>query len=309
LGGGIIAFAFAIASNGSMAIMFPVLGLPFLLLGEPGDLQRRLQRAVLFTLPFAVLGFAAAIGFTACDCTAAEDTFGLDNAHRTFFIYLGRLVYPVGLEPPTYIDPPHLIAGLLLFVVTIVMLAVGPVVGRIGAAWMLLAIAPHALIETHTAHRFMYLAAPGFGFLVAGIVAAFEPHARRIGTAGGLALAALVVLLVVPWYSWQTHRENGPYREATGDWELLHDELARVFPRVPPGTTVEVIGGPLTHPLDNFYVMPALAFTMWGPETRLQTFAPDDPYAAQLRGRVHPYAAEFVGNELRPIAPVSNPRN
>jgi hypothetical protein len=241
------------------------------------------------------------VSFAACDCTAAEDTFGMANAHRTFVIYLGRLAYPVGLEPPTHIDAPHLVAGLGLLLASAGALAFGNAAMRVGVAWMALAIVPHALIEDHTAHRFLYVATAGFALLAGGIVAAVEPHARRLGPVGALAAGSLVFVLVAPWYGWQTHRENDEYARLTGDWRLLHDEAKETFPVAPPGATVEVVGGPLTHPLDNFFVMPALARTIWGPNVRLQTFAEDDPYADAIRAGENRYAAEFDGDDLVPL--------
>jgi hypothetical protein len=255
----------------------------------------------LWTLPFAAIGFATAISFTACDCTAAEDTFGTDNVHRTALIYLGRLVWPIGLESPTYIDGAHLWAGIGLLVVSGAVLVLGPNVGRIGVAWMVLAIVPHALIETHTAHRFVYLAVPGFAMLVGGIVAWLEGRLSERGKAWALAGGVAAFVVIAPWYAWETHLQNEPYREATDDWRLLHDETERVFPEVPEGATVEVIGGPLTHPLDNFFVMPALAVTTWGDGRRLQTFAADDPFVDTIRASGNPYAAEFVDGRLEPL--------
>lgn len=306
LAGGAVLFAFAIASNESMANTFPVFALTFLLLDDGDGVPRRLWNASLRTLPFAFIGLAAAVSFTACECTAAEDTFGTDNVHRAALIYLGRLVWPIGLEAPTYIDGPHLWAGIGLLGVSGVIAAVGPTPGRIGVAWMLLAIVPHTLIESHTAHRFVYLAVPGFAMLAGGMVAVVEPHVRnRAGSSMALTAGVMAFAVVAPWYAWETHLQNEPYREATSDWRLLHDEAERAFPEVPPGATVEIIGGPLTHPLDNFFVMPALAVTTWGDGRRLQTFAPDDPYVAEIRASGNPYAAEFVDGRLVPLLPDS----
>jgi hypothetical protein len=301
LGAGLALYILALMSNESMAILFPAYAVAFWLLDSAPEARRRLVRAGLRALPFAALGFLAAASFAACDCTAASDTFGFDNVHRAALIYLGRLLYPIGLEPPTYIDPPHLWAGIALLLGIALMLVRGPAIGRVGAAWMLLAIVPHALIETHTAHRFVYLATPGFALMSAGIVLAAEPVLRRAGPAIALSATAAVFLLVAPWYAWQTHLQNEPYRRSTGDWSLLHDELERVFPEVAPGARVEVVGGPLTHPLDNFFVMPALGFTIWGLDVILQTVAVDDPYAPKIRASDNPYAAEFHGRELTPL--------
>lgn len=307
LAGATVLYAGAIASNESMAIMFPVFGLAFLLLDDAGDVRRRITRAALRTLPFAAIGFAAAASFTACDCTAAEDTFGLDNVHRAVLIYLGRLAYPIGLEPPSYIDAPHLYGGLALLLVSAFVLVLGPPIARVGVAWMLLAIVPHALIEDHTAHRFVYLATPGFALALAGVVMSVAPMLRRVAPALPAVIGAAVFVVFAPWYAWQTHTQTEPYRVSTGDWKLLHDEAARVFPEVPPGARVEIVGGPLTHPLDNFFVMPALGYTIWSPAVKLQTFAPDDPYVATLRASDNPYVAEFRGRTLVPLRPDQPP--
>ena len=49
------------------------------------------------------------------------------------------------------------------------------------------------------------------------------------------------------------------------------------------------------------FVMPALGFTIWGPNVILQTIAEDDPYAPKVRTSNNPYAAEFHGRELMPL--------
>ena len=293
-------YILALMSNESMAIMFPAFGVAFFLF-DSGSLRDRLWRAGLRVAPLALAGFAAALAFATCGCTEADSVYSTDNAFRVFFIYAGRLLYPIGLEPPFYIDPPHLYASIVLLVVCVGMLAFGPPVGRVGVVWMVLAILPHIFVSTHTANRFLYLATPGFALLAAGCVLAVEPW---LATAGRWATPTAVIgvlALLAPWYAWQTHVQNEPWRETTDNWQLLHNELERTFPVVPPGATVEVIGGPLTHPLDNFFVMPALAVTIWGPARKLQTFTEGDPYSASIRRGDNPYAAQFEARDLIPL--------
>jgi 4-amino-4-deoxy-L-arabinose transferase-like glycosyltransferase len=294
-------YVLALMSNESMAIMFPAFGLAFLLFDTDRDLTSRLLRATVRTLPLAAVGLAAAFAFSTCGCTEADSVYSTDNAFRAFFIYAGRLLYPIGLEPPFYIDPPHLFASIALLAVAVAMLAFGPAIGRIGVVWMVLALIPHIFVSTHTANRFTYLATPGFALLAAGCVLVAADWLRRLGTWAAPAAVAGMLALLAPWYAWQTHLQNEPWRKSTDDWQLLHDELDSTFPEVPPGATVEVIGGPLTHPLDNFFVMPALAQTIWGPETKLQTFADSDPYADTIRGDDQPFAARFEGRDLVPL--------
>ncbi len=291
-------YILALMSNESMAIIFPVFGLAFVLFGE--EPEGRIRRAAFRVLPFAVIGFVAALAVKTCDCTEASSVYSLDHAPRVFLIYAGRLLYPIGLEPPFYIDAPHLYAAIVLLAVASAMLARGPAIGRIGAVWMALAIIPHIFVEDHTANRFTYLATPGFAMLAAGCAIVLEPQLRRANTRAPALAGAALLAMIAPWYAMQTHLQNEPWRRTTSDWQHLHDELQRVYPDVPPGARVEVIGGRLTHPLDDFFVMPALGWTIWSPEVTLQTFAEDDPYAVKIRANNNPYAAEFQHGTLVP---------
>ena len=297
-------YVLALMSNESMAIIFPVFALAFILFD--GEAEGRLPRAAVRALPFAVIGCIAALAVKTCNCTEASSVYSLDHAPRVFLIYAGRLVYPIGLEPPFYIDPPHLYAAIALLALAAAMIARGPAIGRIGAVWMVLAIVPHIFVEDHTANRFTYLATPGFAMLAAGCAIVIESHLLRANARAPALAGAALLSVIAPWYAMQTHLQNEPWRRTTSDWHHLHDELQRVYPSVPPGARVEIIGGRLTHPLDDFFVMPALGWTIWNPQVTLQTFAEDDPYAAKIRANNNPYAAEFRGGRLVPLSP---PRN
>ncbi len=295
----VLLYVLALMSNESMAIIFPAFALAFLLFDE--EPRSRLVRAVLRTLPFGIIGFVTAFAVKTCDCTEASSVYSLDHAPRVFLIYIGRLLYPIGLEPPYYINPPHLYAAIVLLGIAAAALARGSALGRIGAVWMVLAIIPHIFVEDHTANRFTYLATPGFAMLAAACAIAIAPYVLRMHARAPLLLGSGVLAIIAPWYAMQTHLQNEPWRRTTSDWRRLHDELQRAYPDVPPGARVEVIGGRLTHPLDNFFVMPALGWTIWNPGVTLQTFAEDDPYTLKLRQSTNPYVAEFQNGRLVPI--------
>jgi hypothetical protein len=297
----VLSYVAALMSNESMAIMFPAFALAFTLFDEQPE--GRTLRAAVRTVPFALLGIAVALGVKTCDCTEASSVYSLDHAPRVFLIYVGRLLYPIGLEPPFYIDPPHLYGAVLLLAITCALLMRGPAIGRVGATWMLLAIIPHVFVSDHTASRFTYMATPGFAIAAAACAVACEPWLRRAHRALPALAAAAILAGVAPWYAWQTHLQNEPWRRTTADWRRLHDELQRTYPVVPAGSRVEVIGGRLTHPLDNFFVMPALGWTIWNGGVTLQTFAVDDAYAAKVRASTNPYAAEFQDGKLVPLRP------
>jgi hypothetical protein len=293
----VVAFLFAVMANESMSVMFPAFALGLLLWDHDRGMRRRIVRASVKTLPLAAIALATAGAVAVCDCTEADSVYAIEHAHRVMLIFSGRLLYPIGLEPPTFIDAPHLWAGMGLLAASAALFVFGGAIGRVGVVWVVLALVPHIFISTHTANRFTYLATPGFALAVAGAVEVVWPYARRAGPA--LVGAALVA--GAPWYAWQTHLQNEPWRETTENWELLHDEAERVFPAVPPGSRVEIIGGPLVHPIDNFFVMPALGYTIWGPDVTLQTFAADDPYVERLLASENPFIAEFQGDELEPL--------
>ena len=50
--------------------------------------------------------------------------------------------------------------------------------------------------------------------------------------------------------------------------------MTRIWPRVPAGTRVVVIGGPFTQYDYPFYILPAFAQATWGPDI---TLADTDP--------------------------------
>ena len=158
---------------------------------------------------------------------------------------------------------------------------------------MALGILPHIFIETHTATRFTYLATPGFALLAAGSAIVAERTLRRIDIRAPVIAGAFTLGLIAPWYAMQTHLQNEPWRRTTSNWQRLHDDLKAAYPSTPPGARVEVMADRSVHPLDNFFVMPALAGTMWGPDAGLQTFAEDDPYAATVLSATNLYAMQY----------------
>jgi hypothetical protein len=301
LAAAVVLYLLALMSNESMAGIFPALGLAFLVFDERAD--GRWRRAIVRSAPFAAIGCIVALAVKTCDCTEASSVYSLENAHRGYLIYAGRLLYPVGLEPPTYINAPHLYAAGVLLALSGWMLTFGPTIGRVGVVWMLLAIVPHIFVADHTANRFTYLATPGFAMLAGGYLLVLEQRLRRVSAVLPLITGVAVLVVVAPWYAWETHVQNDPWQQTTAGWHQLHDELQRVYPSVPPGERVEIVSGTLVRPLDNFFVMPSLGWTIWGLQVTLQAFAPDDPYVAKLRASPGPYVAEFRDGRLVPLAP------
>lgn len=319
----IASFVLAIASNESMAIMAPVYGLTLLLL-DGGEMRDAVRRAVLMSAPFAVIGAAALISFKACGCNEASSAFfGFQNADNLTFIYLGRLVWPIGLEPPTQVDTPHRIATFVLAGLIVLGAWRGGTLGRIGGLWILLATFPYIAVWTFSATRYTYQSAAGFALLVPAllvwlqsIVASGEHDGRspRVRAAAfpagagrapvvraalvGTAAAGLFALFV--WYGWQTLEQNEPYGDETHQWQRFVQDVEREFPDPERGTFIKVVGGPatVTNVYKQFHVLPAIALLTWGPGVRLAAVPEGSPDATESLANPAPglYVARYDEN-------------
>ncbi len=309
----ILSFILAIASNESMAALAPVYALTFLLFDDSDDLVRpkarpgeRVLRASWRSAPIVAIGAAALLSFFACGCNeASTDFFGGQNAGRIFFVYLGRIVYPIGLEPPTQIHWPHGIAAAAVLALMAIVAVRGPAAARIGALFMLLATIPYTWVWVFTAPRYTYQATAGFAILAPAVLAAL--HARfPMAWRPALALAGVpLIAALAAWYSWQTIEQGKPFKQQTDDWEMLVKDVRRVFPDVPPGSRVVIIGGPWTDPIYQFKVMPAIAHVTWNTRVRMYSVPPGSEGAREALEEREPnwLVARYEGDELVVVPP------
>lgn len=300
LGAATLLYILAIASHEGMAIMFPACGLAFITFDQ--NHEGRLLRSGLRTAPLAFVGFATAISFTACGCNEGTDVWGTSYAGEQTLIYLGRMLYPVGLELPNDVGLAHAIAAPILIAIMAVVSFAGPKIGRVGALWVVLAIAPHVFIEYFTASRYLYLATPGYALVFAAAAMMLVdrlPSAidrRAVAAIGG---AALVVLAV--WYAYQTYEQDEHFREASADWRDYHEDVTALWPQVPPDTRVITIGGPFQKYEYQLYILPAFAETTWGPTRTLQDYEPGSLPAQLALTSDSPYVAVYQDGVLTPI--------
>lgn len=296
----VASFGLTIGSHEAMAVMFPAFGLTMLTF-DPRS-EGRLVRAALRTAPLAIVSLAAVGAGAACRCNE-RGGIGTDYAWSQMQIYAGRFIYPVGLEPPWHVSTVHAVAAAALAVAVAVTCAFGPKIARIGALWMVLALVPHVVIQFFTAGRYMYVTAPGFAlvFASAAIMIADvvpRPYART------LALAAIPLFAVLlTWYARETLRQNDEFGQQGEVWRGFHRDVTSVYPTVPRGAQVKIIGGPFTDYLYQLNVLPAFAQTTWGPGVALYDLVPGDEPAkiwAYARG---PYVAEYRDGHLVPLEP------
>ena len=260
-----LSFAGAIASNESYAMLAPVPALLALWKFSDADgwwrQLREWRRLVLLVAPYAAIGGAALIGFGACRCTEAASVYSLGVVFENFWIYLGRLLYPIGLELPGRVGDAHLVAGLAVAALALLMLVRGPALARICVVFLLLALIPYLPIEFALAPRYVYLAAIPFSILAALLFAEAAAYGGRITPLLPPALA-LVALSVLVFYGWQTWSQNEFIADESAQWRQLVTGLQERYPELPAGSQVYLRGGPLALGFSPF-VAPPVGEVLW----------------------------------------------
>jgi hypothetical protein len=300
------AFAAAIASNESAMIVAPVFGLIVLWKLPRPDRWLRQPRAwlgvTIASLPFALLGAIALAAFEACHCTEASksgvSSFGSHMA-GSYWVLLGRLLYPIGMEPPGEPGRTHMAAGIAVAVVGVGLVVRGPALGRIAAAFLFLALLPNSMITFALAERYAYVASAPFAIVVSVLFFEAARFGRRLTPALPVALAALACG-VIALNGWQTWTQNQRQARAEDNWRALVTALQDAYPSVPPETTVYVRGGPVTDPLAQCAVMPSLAHVLWGNDRLLFTLARSDLQSYLIRPGYTVYVGDYVDGRIVP---------
>jgi hypothetical protein len=302
-----VSFAGAIAANESAAVLAPVLGLvAFWKVSEVDGwwpaVAGRWARLALLSAPYGLIGGAALIGFSACRCTEAADgaIFAAgDHLIDNLWIYLGRLLYPVGMEPLGDVGTTHLAAGLAVATLAVAALLRGPPLARISVVFLLLALVPYLPLKLWAAPRYVYMGAIPFSLLAALLFVEVARYGSRFAPVLP-ALLALVAFGVLGLYGWQTWNQNQFIAAWSTRWQTLVVGLQERYPELPSGSTVYVHGGPFSRPLLQCKVLPAVGEVLWG-DVKLFTF-----YTTYLVGhRIRPgYQVNVVDAEQERFTPV-----
>ena len=302
LAASVLCFAGAIAANESSAVSAPVLGLIVLwkLPQRDGWWRdgRTWLRVALVSAPFALLGIAAVAGFAACGCTEA-DLYDGEHIVSNLWQYLGRLLYPVGLDIPGNVSAAHSVAGPVVLVLALLAIARGPALGRIAAVWLLLAIAPYVPVGLWSAARYDYLAAAPFSVLAAVYAWELGRYATRLAPAAAAALALLAVA-GVSLAAWQGFEQNQAFADATGRWRSFVRALETSGLDPEPGSTVYVRGGPVTEPLAQCAVVPAIGTLLWG-DVKLFSYTEADLPSYRIKPGYGVSVFEYTDGRFVPV--------
>ena len=297
-------FAAAVASTESVALLAPVLALVALWRFSSVEgwwrEPRQWARLALLTAPYVVIGGGALIALGACRCTSAASVYaGGDHVLSNLWLYLGRLVYPIGMEFPGQIGSAHLAAGLTAATIATALLVLGPPLARICVVFLLLALIPFLPIDLWAAARYTYLAAVPFSILAAIVFAEAARFGGRL-TPALPALLALAAAGVVALNGWQTWEQNEEMKARSADWEALATGLQETYPELPAGSTVYVRGGPLTDVLLQCAVLPAVGEVLWG-EAKLFTFLEGDFETYRIRPGYEVFVADAMPGGFVPV--------
>lgn len=260
-----IAFFGAVAANESAAVLAPVPVLFVLWRSAAGWRQpTEWPRLALLTAPFVLIAASTLIALGACGCTEATrggvSSWGW-HANGNAWIYLGRLLYPVGLETPGDVGTAHLVAGITLLVLLIIALVHGPALARIAVAFLVLALVPYLPIHFAMAPRYVYMAAVPFSMLAALYFAELARYGSRLTPVAPAALL-VIALGVIALYSWQTWEQDDSLEHTADQWRTLVYSLNR-SDDIPAGARVYVRGGPVFQLSNQFVVLPAVGELRW----------------------------------------------
>jgi hypothetical protein len=321
----VLCFAGAVAANEGAAVLAPAFGFgaAWRYAGDDGWWRDRTRvlRIALLSVPFAAIGVAAIVTFGACQCTEAgkEGIFAPGTQmNGNLWIYLGRLLWPIGIEPPGEVGAAHLGSGIAVAIVALVMLARGPALARFAAAFLALALVPQLPANWVLAPRYVYLGAIPFAVLAALVFAGAARYGARLAPAlpALVAAAAVGVLGVSAWQAWEQNEAHG---EKAAHWRELVDGLEARYADLPEGSRVYVRGGPLTDSIWQFYVLPSVGEVLWGgvavfsPPAETEEFCryPGDGAGLYLLdydgGRYTPVPVEDAPNAQPPAVPGALP--
>jgi hypothetical protein len=303
----VICFAAAVAANEPVAVFAPLLALiAFWRCSQVRvDRHREWPAGVLLASAYFLIAEAAISSLEACNCTAASDLTGPGtHIFGNIWIYLGRLLYPIGLEWPGEVSTAHIVAGCVVLAVMGLALVRGPAVARIVVVFLALGLVPYLPVNWFLAPRYVYLAAVPFSILATLLVAEVGRHLRRISPALP-ALIAFVALTAVGLSAWQTWEQNQTIAVDSARWRTLVTALHERYPSLPEGSRVYVRGGPLADPLWQQQVMPAIGMVLWK-DVELFT-APESARELCAAPGGETFVLDFDGGALTPVREVSGP--
>ena len=264
-------FTLAFLANEGAFVFAPMLAAAYALFAtrwRRAAWPRGLVRLALHVAPFAALATGWLLFYELGDWEQLKFEGYAWGPHvfRNYAVYLSWIGFPSESVP---LDPDAMrwwIAGVVAASVLAMALR-GPHLARVGAIGIALALLPFAPVEIWTASRYTYAAVAFFAPVAA--IAAYAVYDRVRSAHALLRVPATLVALafvvtVAGLYAWQTSAQNAHSGKDNERWALLVDELRRNHEQVPPGTTIYIVNGPWTNPMEQYTWVPSVARALYG---------------------------------------------
>lgn len=295
-------FALAFLANEGAFVYAPLLVAAYAGFSHRWSLVRPMRLAV-HAAPFVALASGWLAFYQSCACEQIKFNGYSWGGHvfEHYALYLSWLAYPAHAIP-LHPDGLRWTLAAVVVAVGLVVAAAGPRIAAVGALGVALALLPFVPVEVWTASRYSYGAAAFFA-PVAAIAAywlyermrALHVRARLPAAALALALVATVAAL----YAWQSYAQDSNSGRRTDRWQLLVNELQANYESVPPGTTIWIVDGPWTSPMEQYTWVPGVARALYGDAAAFDL--PAGAYAQEQRERPRALYLRWTGSALVPV--------
>ncbi len=300
-----VLYALAFLSNEGSFVYAPVIVLAYALFARRW--RHAPLRLMLHALPFALLaaGWLSFYEWSSSDQLKFDGYYWGPHVFSNYALYLSWVVYPAH-HMPLHADALRWALAAIVVAVAAFFVVRGPDIARVAVAGIALALLPFVPVEIWTASRYTYGAVAFFAPLAA--IAAYElydrsrrlhRHVRAPATLLGLALVAAVAAL----YGWQSYAQNAHSGRQNDRWQLLANELRRNYEQVPPGTTIWIVDGPWTSPIEQYTWVPSVARAVYGDAAAFDL--PRSAYAADPPSKENALFLQWTADGLRPIQSAS----
>jgi hypothetical protein len=267
--------------------------------------RRSPLRLVLHALPFVVV----AAGWLAFYEAFPNPQLKFDGYYwgshviTNYAVYISWLAFPARSIPLTPDVTRWIIAG--VFVAVAALLCVrGPNIARVCVLGIALALLPYAPVSIWTASRYTYAAVAFFAPVAAYAGYNVFDRARRVHRYARVPATVLALLLlgtVASLYGWQSYAQDRRSGVRTERWELLVQQLRDNYDSVPPGTTIYIVDGPWTNPMEQYTWVPSVARAVYGDARAFDL--PRGEYRANPPSTENSLFLEWDGESLRPVQP------
>jgi hypothetical protein len=261
-------------------------------------------RLLLHAAPFAILSGGWFIFYQTSDLPQLkfDGFYWGDHVVPNYAVYLSFIAYPakaIPMEPDTlrWVIAGSMVAAGAFFAVR------GPNIARVCVLGIALALLPFVPVSIWTASRYTYAGVAFFAPVAAISLYWLYERARtdkRYVRAAATVVGVLFVATIAGLFSWQTIARDRMSGERTDRWALLAGELQRNYDTVPAGTTIWIVDGPWTNPMEQYTWVPSVARAVYGDAAAFNL--PRGAYAVDPPPTENALWLEWSEDGLRPMS-------